>query len=166
MCGRVNVADNEGVRLLLAMLGMDTWPIREARYNIAPTQALDVVACSMATLPTLVPMSWGVSMTMKGKAGSADRQAHSRIRAMTKSGHHGCGATLIPKQRVLIPVNGFYEWQRVKGKPVQAYYITPTDAEAMFLRRHLHRLPSAKHGRFTRGLDHHHRRQRGDARDP
>jgi len=43
MCGRMNVSDNEGVRFLLESLGMDTWPSRDPRYNIAPTQTLDVV---------------------------------------------------------------------------------------------------------------------------
>ena len=43
MCGRVNVSDNEGVRVLLESLGMSTWPTREPRFNIAPAQTLDVV---------------------------------------------------------------------------------------------------------------------------
>ena len=43
MCGRVNVSDNEGVRVLLESLGMSTWPSREPRFNIAPTQTLNVV---------------------------------------------------------------------------------------------------------------------------
>jgi len=39
---------------------------------------------------------------------------------------------LIPEQRVLIPVNGFYEWKRKNKKLVAAYHITAANAPAMF----------------------------------
>ena len=40
---------------------------------------------------------------------------------------------LIAEQRVLVPVNGFYEWHRENGKLQAAYYITPAGKPAMFL---------------------------------
>lgn len=44
MCGRVNVSDHEGVRALLAMMGMNVnWQTDAPRYNIAPTQTLNVI---------------------------------------------------------------------------------------------------------------------------
>ena len=70
MCGRVNVSDNEGIRVLLESLGMDTWPARDPRYNIAPTQTLDVVTLNDDL--ELVPMHWGVSLTMPGKTKTPD----------------------------------------------------------------------------------------------
>jgi len=70
MCGRVNVSDNEGVRALLESLGMNTWPTREPRYNIAPTQTLDVVRLDDEL--EFVPMHWGVSLTMPGKTKNSD----------------------------------------------------------------------------------------------
>lgn len=39
---------------------------------------------------------------------------------------------LIAEQRVLVPVNGFYEWKRKNKELEAAYYITPTDQPAMF----------------------------------
>jgi len=69
MCGRVNVSDHEGVRALLAMMGMGVeWPTRDPRYNVAPTQTLDVIRLDKDVL-AVVPMSWGVSMSLKGKKG-------------------------------------------------------------------------------------------------
>ncbi len=67
MCGRINVLDNKGVRVLLESLGMDTWPQRDPRFNIAPTQSLDTVLWQDDS-PTLVPMTGRVSLTMPGKS--------------------------------------------------------------------------------------------------
>lgn len=130
MCGRVNVHDNEGVRLLLESMGMDTWPSRDPRFNIAPTQLLDVVKQGEDG-PTLDSMSWGVSMTLKGKKGQpvVKRVANARDDKVWSS---YLWRYLIPEQRVLIPVNGFYEWKRENKKLVQAYYITPSSSAAMF----------------------------------
>jgi len=129
MCGRVNVHDNEGVRLLLESFGMPTWPARDPRFNIAPTQSLDVVKYDDG--PTLDTMSWGVSMKIKGKKGQpiAKRVPNARDDKVWSS---YLWRYLIPKQRVLIPVNGFYEWKRENKKLVQAYYITPANGAAMF----------------------------------
>ena len=128
MCGRVNVSDNEGVRLLLESMGMVTWPARDPRYNIAPTQTLDVVKLDGDL--TLEAMSWGVSMTLPGKNGMVTKRIqNSRDDKVWTS---RLWKPLIENQRVLVPVNGFYEWKRVNKKLVAAFYITPANARAMF----------------------------------
>lgn len=129
MCGRINVSDNEGVRLLLAMLGMDTWPSHEGRYNIAPTSKLDVV--HMLDTPVVTQMSWGVSMTVKGKTGKLLNRRIPNSRS-DKVWSSPLWRKLIPAQRVLVPVNGFYEWKRRNKKLEATYYITPANADAMF----------------------------------
>jgi len=93
MCGRVNVSDNEGVRLLLESMGMDTWPTRDPRHNIAP----------------------------RVQNSRADKVWSSRL-----------WKPLIEHQRVLVPVNGFYEWKRVNKKIQATFYITPANGSAMF----------------------------------
>lgn len=128
MCGRVNVSDNEGVRLLLESMGMQTWPTRDPRYNIAPTQTLDVV--TLETDLTLVPMSWGVSMTLPGKKGMVTKRIQNSRDDKVWSSR--LWKPLIQSQRVLVPVNGFYEWKRENRKLVAAYHITPANQPAMF----------------------------------
>jgi len=130
MCGRVNVYDNEGVRILLAMLGMDTWPSRDPRFNIAPTQSLDVIV--MGDKPILQSMSWGVSMAMRGKTGKSIVKRVSNARE-DKVWTSPLWRSLMPEQRVLIPINGFYEWSRENGKPVQAWHISARNRNAMLL---------------------------------
>ncbi|NND92877.1 MAG: SOS response-associated peptidase [Granulosicoccus sp.] len=128
MCGRVNVSDNEGIRVLLESLGMTTWPSREPRFNIAPTQTLDVVRLDDEL--TLVPMSWGISMSLPGKKGMVTRRIQNSRDDKVWSSR--LWKPLIERQRVLVPVNGFYEWKRENRKLVAAYYITPASAAAMF----------------------------------
>lgn len=135
MCGRVNVSDNEGVRVLLDSLGMTTWPTREPRYNIAPTQTLDVV--KLEDELELVPMHWGVSLTMPGKTKNPDGSKkiitkHIQNSRSDKVWDSRMWKRLIAEQRVLVPVNGFYEWKRKNKKLISAYYITPAKSDAMF----------------------------------
>jgi len=130
MCGRVNVSDNDGIRLLLESFGMITWPGRDPRFNVAPTQTLDVV--KLDKVPVLVSMSWGVSMTVKGAKGQALTKRIPNARD-DKVWSSYLWRSLMPEQRVLIPVNGYYEWKRENKKILQAYYITPANGAAMFL---------------------------------
>lgn len=127
MCGRINVSDNEGVRLLLSMLGMETWPSREPRFNIAPTQTLDVV--QWRDQPVLTGMKWGLipPWAKPGQFSSPLINARSET-IRTKPSFR----QLIATQRVLIPINGFYEWLR-EGKSKTPYYVSPTEQAAMFV---------------------------------
>lgn len=130
MCGRVNVHDHEGVRLLLEAMGMNTWPPRDPRFNIAPTQSLDVIKYRDG--PRIKAMNWGVSMTIKGAKGQPviKRVPNARDDKVWTS---YLWKNLVPKQRVLVPVNGFYEWKRDNKKLLQAYHITPSFGSAMLL---------------------------------
>lgn len=131
MCGRVNVSDNEGIRLLLESLGMDTWPSRDPRYNIAPTQELDVL-CLRANHPALVAMRWGVTLKVPGKSGNSVVRSVQNCRS-DKVWLSPMWKPLIARQRALVPVNGFYEWRRKNRKIDAAFHISPVHKPAMFL---------------------------------
>lgn len=130
MCGRMNISDHEGIQWLLDQLGLSMAPTQEPRFNIAPTQTIDVVIVREGEL-SLVPMSWGISMKTKGKKGQpiTRRIPNSRDDKVWTS---YLWRYLIPEQRVLIPVNGFYEWKRENKKLVATYHITPAAGPAMF----------------------------------
>lgn len=128
MCGRINVSDNEGVRLLLAMLGMEVWPSRDPRFNVAPSQSLDVLTWQDDD-PCHQTMRWGMipSWAKPGKFSSP------LINARSETIHEKPSfKKLIAQHRVLIPINGFYEWQR-EGKAKTPYFIKPSESAAMFL---------------------------------
>lgn len=128
MCGRVNVTDNEGVRLLMELVGMPSWPTIQARYNIAPTQALDVLAGSELQLQHNV-MNWGIVPSW-AKPGQFNRPLiNARSETIWEKPSF---KQLIKNQRVLVPITGFYEWHRVDDTKTP-YYIYPAGAAAMFL---------------------------------
>jgi len=116
MCGRMNISDHEGVQWLLDTLGISMAPTQKPRYNIAPTQSLDVVMVEDDE-PVIQTMSWGISMKTKGKKGQpiTRRIPNSRDDKVWTS---YLWRYLIPEQRVLIPVNGFYEWKRENKKGI------------------------------------------------
>ncbi|MEE9320709.1 MAG: SOS response-associated peptidase [Granulosicoccus sp.] len=136
MCGRVNVSDNEGIRVLLAMLGMDVWPSRDPRFNIAPTQTLDVIS----RLPKLTPMRWGI---VPAWANNHGKTVAPLINARCETIREKVSfKQLINEQRAIIPINGFYEWLRPEkteqgvskqGTSKTAFYISSAKAPAMLL---------------------------------
>lgn len=128
MCGRINVSDNEGVRLLLAMLGMEVWPSRDPRFNIAPSQTLDVLTSNESELAH-EKMTWGL-LPAWAKPGKFSAPL---INARSETIHEKPSfKKLIAEHRALIPINGFYEWNR-EGKVKVPYFIKPSDANAMFI---------------------------------
>jgi len=128
MCGRINVSDNEGVRLLLAMLGMEVWPSRDPRFNVTPSQSLDVVNWANDQ-PTHQRMKWGVmpAWAKPGKFSAPLINARSETVREKPSFKH-----LVKSHRVIIPINGFYEWKR-NGKSKVPYFVTPSDSDVMLV---------------------------------
>ncbi len=145
MCGRMNISDHEGVRSLLESLGLQTWPSQQPSYNVAPTQKLDVVIMEQDE-PRLITMDWGVSMTVKGKKGQPITRRISNSRD-DKVWTSYLWRYLIPEQRALIPVNGFYEWKRENKKTKEAYHITPKGQPAMFFAA-IYRTPKTESDNF------------------
>ncbi len=128
MCGRINVSDNEGVRLLLAMLGMEVWPSRDPRFNVAPSQALDVVGWQNEAA-VHQRMQWGL-IPAWAKPGTFSAPL---INARSETIHEKPSfRKLISSHRVLIPINGFYEWRRT-GKVKEPHFVKPAFADAMFI---------------------------------
>lgn len=128
MCGRINVSDNEGVRILLAMLGMEVWPSRDPRFNVAPSQTLDVVTWQDDN-PTHEPMKWGLLPSWAKPDTFAAPLINARSETIRDKPSF---KNLIPNNRVAIPINGFYEWRR-EGKIKTPYFVSPTATKAMFV---------------------------------
>ena len=127
MCGRINVSDNEGVRLLLAMLGMEVWPSREPRFNVAPTQSLDVVQWQNELI--LTPMRWGLTPTWAKPGQFSAPLINARSETIRQKPSF---RKLIADRRVVIPINGFYEWHR-EGKAKRPLYIDAANHPALLL---------------------------------
>ena len=128
MCGRYVIEGNAGLseRFNLRHVPQDLFADLTT-YNAAPTQLLPVIVENEAGEHSLVPMQWGLMPRWKpqpGKRGVAPINARAEtlfekpmFRNLTKA------------QRCIVPVSGFYEWQKV-GDHKQPFYITAEDGEA------------------------------------
>ncbi len=129
MCGRMNISDHEGVQWLLEHLGL-VLPEEQftPKYNVSPTAAIWGVLVSR-TATTLEPMQWGF-VPPWAKEGQFKRPLfNARSETIWEKPSF---KNLIRRYRGIVPVNGFYEWQK-KGNSRLANYITLKDAPAMGL---------------------------------
>jgi putative SOS response-associated peptidase YedK len=119
VCGRFTLT-TPGEALAEAF-GLDEVPELEARYNIAPTQAvLAVRRRSGGPGREAVRLDWGLSRP-------GERTERPMINARSET------AARLPSfrdafrsRRCLIPADGFYEWRR-EGRRRQPYYVRRQD---------------------------------------
>ncbi len=123
MCGRLNLYNSPLVLRLLTTLGIDLFPERPPRYNIAPTANLDVVVGAH----DVRQMQWSIEF---GKF----RHPNTKVETLQRKPHL---EKLLLTQRCLVPVNRFYEWPDPKVRPqwtgIKTRFCIHTAIEVMFL---------------------------------
>lgn len=126
MCGRLNLSDLDGIRKMMADIGLPLFDVDEQpRYNIAPSSKLvtlshfsgQVSGSGSAQPATWHHMHWGMPLP----TGPLVINARSESAADKPTFKH------LLQQRALVPVNGFYEWRRRNGAR-HAWHFT-ADAE-------------------------------------
>ncbi len=128
MCGRVNVYDHSGIQELLDKLGVPIWPQSEPRFNIAPTQMLEGIIRSNGGLQHQ-KLHWGIVPAWARPGQFKSPLINARCETIFEKASF---KNLIKHQRTVIPVNGFYEWQRTPYKKIP-YYISASDSKMLFL---------------------------------
>lgn len=129
MCGRY-VLDTTP-RDVERMFDLDAVPDFAPRYNIAPTQTIVVVRHRAVPEGSNAPprealnARWGLVPGWVKDPKDFPLLINARSEtAATKASFRGAMKT----GRVLVPVSGFYEWQRLgegRGAPKQAYFVRP-----------------------------------------
>jgi len=125
----MNISDHEGIQWLLDQLGL-VLPEEQftPKYNVSPTAAIWGVLVSR-TATTLEPMQWGF-VPPWAKEGQFKRPLfNARSETIWEKPSF---KNLIRRYRGIVPVNGFYEWQK-QGSSRIANYITLKDSQAMGL---------------------------------
>ncbi len=116
MCGRMNVHDHEAVQAFLDDLGLSLQPARfTPRYNLAPSDPLLAVFAGNGL--ELAEMRWGLhprNPKQRGLLINARAETAWKLPSFRES---------MRARRILVPVNGFYEWLR-EGKDRTPFYIT------------------------------------------
>ncbi len=128
MCGRIDAHDPIGVNNLVSVLDVvipkDRFP---PRYNIAPSTVLATV-CHKAGFE-VADMHRGI-VPHWAKPGQFERPL---INARAETIHDKPSfKKLIARTRVIVPVNGFYEWRRTEGNKA-AFYFQSSRQDALAL---------------------------------
>jgi putative SOS response-associated peptidase YedK len=113
MCGRITRTSPRGV--IASELGVQHFADGDLppRYNIAPSQNVDVLAWSAGEL-RVGPMKWGFASRSGGPApinARCETVASSRLFAES-----------FARRRCIVIADGFYEWRR-DGRSKRPYYI-------------------------------------------
>ena len=110
MCGRLNIQVTQLTKLLMSIL-QEEYP-GEDNPNAAPTETLPVLRAGDDGQIECVPMRWW--LTPSWSQGPSTRYSMFNAKAETAAqspAFRGPFAT----QRCVVPVSGFYEWQRRAG---------------------------------------------------
>ncbi|MEE8387009.1 MAG: SOS response-associated peptidase [Acidiferrobacterales bacterium] len=124
----MNVHDHEGVQELLQYFGLTLAPERfTARHNIAPGAL--VFGAFSADGPQLAEMEWGI-VPPWAKPGNFSRPLiNARAETIWDKPSF---RKLVKERRTILPINGFYEWQRSGGNKIP-YYFDASSAGAIAL---------------------------------
>lgn len=95
------------------------------RYNVAPTQDAPVAINAPGGGQELAFMRWGLVPRWAEDISIGNRMINARAETVrTKPGFRDA----FSRRRCLVPVSGFYEWQKVEGSTrKQAWYMTPRE---------------------------------------
>ena len=128
MCGRIDAHDPIAVNDLISVMDVVIPEARFApRYNIAPSTTLATV-CYNAGFE-VADMQWGI-VPHWARPGQFERPL---INARAETIHEKPSfKKLIARTRVIVPVNGFYEWRRAQGNKA-TFYFHSADQSALAL---------------------------------
>lgn len=130
MCGRytlTNVAPN----LLASMFGIPELEIPQLspRFNVAPTQDVPVVRIAAADAPRTVDMlRWGLVPSWADDVSIGNRMINARSETVAEKPAY---RSSFKSKRCIVPIDGFFEWQKKSGGKKQPYWIHRHDNALM-----------------------------------
>jgi len=131
MCGRI-VSSTPVSVLAQQFLVADVRASADAaaRYNVAPTDEVLVVATTAAGR-RLATLSWGLVPSWAGGPEPGRRMVNLRSeRLRDRPGFR----RILQRRRCVVPADGFYEWRAAgDGRPKQPYLIRARDGRALAL---------------------------------
>lgn len=99
------------------------------RYNVAPTQDAPVVRQGADGARTGALLRWGLIPSWADDPAIGNRLINVRSESAASKFR-----AAVEKRRCLVPVSGFYEWQRIEGeKAKRPHYISRADDEPLAL---------------------------------
>ena len=129
MCGRFNVTSDPLQAVFMDLLDQN-YPGPE-NFNVAPTSNVWVIRGKLdASAPyTAIEARWWLTPSWAKEISTKYSMFNARAESLEKS---PAFRTPFRRKRCVVPVSGFYEWQRAKDRN-HPYYITPTENRASML---------------------------------
>ncbi len=133
MCGRLNLSDLDGIRNLMAQIGMPLFAADQpVRFNVSPGTHIPVLHRLSAEHKPVTSaigwsnMHWGMPVNTRPGAPMA-------INARCETAHEKpLFKHLTQSQRAIVPANGFYEWLK-QGRERRAFHFTASDNSALLM---------------------------------
>ena len=117
MCGRyVILSMPEEVRACFKYNELPNFP---PRYNIAPTQPIPIIRCNSGVREFAL-VRWGLVPSWQKEINPSRPLINARAETLLEKPSFKKAAM---RRRCLMPVDGFYEWQRTSGATPRPYYI-------------------------------------------
>jgi putative SOS response-associated peptidase YedK len=119
MCGRYTLSTPEQALDFLAPVLDESGvpPALEARFNVAPTQLMPMVA--NRTTRAIELARWGLVPSWAKDPSIGSRMINARAESVAEK---PAFKSAFERRRCLVPADGFYEW-KTEGKRKQAYWI-------------------------------------------
>jgi len=128
MCGRLLILIEKDE--IAELLETDPGRIFEARYNVAPTQWAAVIRVNFESKKReAVPLRWGLLPPWATEVATGNMMINARAETLWQKTSF---RNAIQRKRCVIPVSGFYEWQR-EGKKRKAFLIRRPDSKPLVL---------------------------------
>jgi putative SOS response-associated peptidase YedK len=125
MCGRfVLIAPGQ---IVADQFGLAATPWLEPRYNIAPTQPVAAVRLTPGGERELAHLHWGLIPFWAKDSKMSGRMINARSETVAEKPAY---RSAFKYRRCLVPVSGFYEWQKQNGAK-QPVYIHGAEEELL-----------------------------------
>jgi putative SOS response-associated peptidase YedK len=121
MCGRFAITLPK--EAMLDLFDLADAPDLVARYNVAPSQDIAVIALAKESVRKAVPMRWGFHPSWMKEPPGAKSMINARAETAAEKPFF---RDSWKKRRCLIPISGFYEWKR-DGATKTPHYIHGVD---------------------------------------
>lgn len=127
MCGRFNLI-TDGSQVAMTF-GLEQTPSMAPRYNIAPTQPVAAVRLNRSGSRELTHFHWGLIPSWSKDTKFASRMINARSETAPEK---PAFRAAFKRRRCLIPVTGFYEWQKLNGKKQPMHILAADDSLLAF----------------------------------
>lgn len=118
MCGRF-VIDDDG-NLVQAEFGLSQAPQQTPRYNVAPTQKVLAIGLKRDGSRSTSRFSWGLVPSWAKDKKSASKLINARSETVDSKPSF---REAFKKRRCIVPMSGYYEWQKDAEGNKQPVYI-------------------------------------------